>query len=54
MFAADPAGSPRSDVYSLSATLYTLLARRSPYERPGGSNSVNDLVDRIERSPLPA
>ncbi|MEI8051933.1 MAG: protein kinase [Actinomycetes bacterium] len=42
----------RSDVYSLAATLYTLLERRSPFEEPGGSNRSIDLIARIERSPL--
>ena len=43
----------RSDVYSLAATLYTLLAGHSPFERPGESNRSIDLIDRIEREPLP-
>lgn len=40
-------GDVSSDVYSLTATLYTLLAGRSPFEVPGGSNSTPKLVDRI-------
>ena len=39
-----------ADVYSLAATLYTLLAGRSPFEVPGGSNRSLDLVDRITRA----
>lgn len=49
-----PTGDQRADVYSLAATVYTLLARRSPFERPGGPNTAADLVHRIQRAPLPA
>jgi eukaryotic-like serine/threonine-protein kinase len=53
--ALDTAQAPdeRSDIYSLAATLYTLLAGHSPFERPGESNRSIDLIDRIEREPLP-
>ena len=40
----------RADIYSLAATLYTLLAGRSPFEVPGGSNRSIDLIDRIRRA----
>ncbi len=43
----------RSDVYSLAATLYTLLAGRSPFEQPGGDNRPLALMTRIERDPVP-
>jgi eukaryotic-like serine/threonine-protein kinase len=46
-------GNERSDVYSLAATVYTLLAGRSPFEVPGGQNRSIDLIDRINRSPVP-
>ena len=46
-------GDVRSDVYSLAATVYTMLANRSPYEEPGGSNRSLDLVARIERGQVP-
>ncbi|MCD7101878.1 serine/threonine-protein kinase [Pseudoclavibacter sp. 13-3] len=44
---------PAGDVYSLAATLYTLLASRTPYEIPGGQNRNADLIDRIRHRPLP-
>ena len=43
-----------ADVYSLAATLYHLLAGRSPYEVPGGDNSAVALIGRIERGNLPS
>lgn len=49
---AVPAGRP-SDVYALAATVYTLLAARSPFELPGRRNAGVDLIERIESSPLP-
>lgn len=52
MLAEHPAGDERSDVYSLAATVYSLLARRSPFEVPDGRNGAADLIARIERSPL--
>ncbi|MDQ2847779.1 MAG: protein kinase [Actinomycetota bacterium] len=53
VFAEQVGGDERADVYSLAATLYTVLARRSPFDRPGGSNSSADLIGRIRTSPLP-
>lgn len=52
MLADEPVGDVRSDVYSLAATIYSLLARRSPFEVPDGSNSAADLISRIERGSL--
>ncbi len=54
LLAEHPNGDVRSDVYSLAATVYSLLAGRSPFEMPDGPNTAADLIARIERSPLPA
>ena len=53
LLADEPVGDVRSDVYSLTATLYTLLAGRSPFEFPGQSNKPVDLLHRITRLPAP-
>ncbi|MFB7251428.1 serine/threonine-protein kinase [Microbacterium sp. NPDC056234] len=53
-FGDPPQSNTRSDVWALGATLYTLLAGRSPFERAGERNSSADLIERIERAPLPA
>jgi serine/threonine protein kinase len=43
-------GSIASEVWSLAATAYSLLAGRSPFEVPGGANSSSDLMGRIARA----
>lgn len=56
MFADDPRPDVRSDVFSLAATVHTLLAGRSPFEVEGRSNGALDLIGRIERgivTPMP-
>ncbi|HEY5229630.1 MAG TPA: serine/threonine-protein kinase [Galbitalea sp.] len=42
-------GSVQSEVWALAATVYSLLAGRSPFEIPGDSNKSTDLISRINR-----
>jgi serine/threonine protein kinase len=48
-----PTGTAASDVYSLAATLYTLLVNRTPFDIVGGSNGEIDVISRIQASPVP-
>src|SRR6195952_2547172 len=43
-------GSIESEVWSFAATVYSLLAGRSPFEIPGESNKSADLISRINRA----
>ena len=43
-------GTVSSEVWALAATVYSLLAGRSPFEIPGGSNTSSDLMSRIARA----
>ncbi|UFU01740.1 serine/threonine protein kinase [Ruania suaedae] len=52
-FAEDAPRGVAADVYALAATIYTLLAGRSPFELPGRPNTALDLITRIERDPVP-
>jgi hypothetical protein len=42
-------GSIESEVWSLAATVYSLLAGRSPFEIAGEPNKSTDLISRINR-----
>ena len=52
MFEDDPKPDQRSDVFSLAATVYTLLAGRTPFEIAGRPNGSLDLIGRIERGAI--
>jgi len=52
-FSDPPFSGVATDVWALAATLYTLLAGRTPFEVPGGGNTSADLVARIAGTPLP-
>jgi serine/threonine protein kinase len=52
MFEDDPRPDVRSDVFSLAATIHTLLAGRTPFEIPGRPNGTLDLIGRIERGAI--
>ena len=47
-FADEPVGTAQSDVFSLAATLFTLLEGRSPFEIRGAKNGPVQLSRRIE------
>lgn len=46
-------GTPQTDVWSLAATVYSLLAGRSPFEVPGRPDTVEHLMARIKAAQLP-
>ena len=52
MFEDDPQPDVRSDVFSLAATVYTVLAGHTPFEVRGRSNGTLDLIGRIERGAI--
>jgi serine/threonine protein kinase len=52
-FSEAPETGAATDVYALGATVFTLLAGRSPFEVPGGRNGGAELIQRIEREPVP-
>lgn len=49
----DVSGSVATEVWALGATLYSLLAGRSPFEVPGGDNESAALMARISRAKVP-
>ena len=46
----ETSGTIASEVWSLAATVYSLLAGRSPFEIPGESNKSTDLITRTNRA----
>jgi hypothetical protein len=46
----ETAGSIPSEVWAFAATIYSLLAGRSPFEVAGGANASTDLISRINRA----
>lgn len=46
----ETAGTIESEVWAFAATVYSLLAGRSPFEVPGESNKSTDLISRINRA----
>ncbi|TQO19029.1 serine/threonine protein kinase [Rhodoglobus vestalii] len=46
----ETAGTIESELWSYAATVYSLLAGRSPFEVPGESNKSADLIARINRA----
>lgn len=52
-FTDGPVDGVMVDVWALGATLYTLLAGRSPFVLPGSDNSQRELISRITSAPLP-
>jgi serine/threonine protein kinase len=49
VLADETPGTIGSEVWSLAATVFSLLAGRSPFEVPGASNTSADLMSRINR-----
>ena len=52
MFVDDPVPDVRSDIFSLAATIWTVLAGATPFEVRGRGNGTLDLIGRIERGAI--
>lgn len=52
MFEDDPKPDVRTEVFSLAATIWTVLAGQTPFEVRGRGNSTLDLIGRIERGSI--
>lgn len=52
MFEDEPKPDVRSEVFSLGATVFSLVAGHTPFERPGQKNTTLDLISRIERGAI--
>lgn len=52
MFDDVPRPDVRSEVFSLTATVYTIVAGHTPFEIPGRPNGTIDLMGRIERGQI--
>ena len=52
MFEDEPKPDVRSEVFSLGATVFSLVAGHTPFERPGQKNTTIDLISRIERGAI--
>ena len=46
----ETSGTVESEVWAFAATVYSLIAGRSPFEVPGQSNTSSDLIGRINRA----
>jgi serine/threonine protein kinase/predicted RNA-binding protein with TRAM domain len=46
----ETSGTIASEVWSMAATVYSLLAGRSPFEVPGTDNKSTELINRINRA----
>ncbi len=51
-FSSPPVSDVTTDLWALGATVYTLLAGRSPFEVSGQKNSTADVIARIQHEPL--
>ena len=49
----ETSGTVQSEVWSFAATVYSLLAGRSPFEVPAGPNKSADLMTRIGKAKIP-